>query len=344
VVTRDPSSLILALALAAGSARAQSLPPPSGDWVRDDLGALSPDHRDLLARTIFALERDTGAEVGVYLGRTAGGMEPARFAVELFNHWGIGKQGRNNGVLLLILIDDGAVELTPGQGYRDVLDAARAGRILDEVVPSLRARTGEAVLTGVRRIADVIRAHERAPAEPSDLRTMAVELERPFGGGLQRVAPPPRPARPRPPPRPVSTDWTWLGDVGLFLGGLCGLPSLVIGMLVGAALLSREKCPRCRRYMESTCRTLVEATYTSTGRGEWTHRCANCEYHGVEVYTIAQRVPYDPNRSSSSSGSSSSSSRSSSSSSSSSGSRSSSGGGRSFGGGRSSGGGAGRRF
>jgi uncharacterized protein len=84
-----------------------------------------------------------------------------------------------------------------------------------------------------------------------------------------------------------------------------------------------EPCPKCKTiaYHFVSKRTLVSATYSSSGSGEEIHTCQFCGYSKKSTYTIAQLV-----RSSSSSGSSS-------------GSSSSSGGG-SWGGGRSGGGGA----
>jgi uncharacterized protein len=85
-----------------------------------------------------------------------------------------------------------------------------------------------------------------------------------------------------------------------------------------------EPCPKCKTiaYHFVSSRTLVSATYSSSGSGEKVHACKFCGYNKKSTYTIAKLV-----RSTSSSGSSSFGSSSSSS-------------GGSWGGGRSGGGGA----
>lgn len=85
-----------------------------------------------------------------------------------------------------------------------------------------------------------------------------------------------------------------------------------------------EPCPKCNTiaYHSTNKRTVVSATYSSSGSGEESHACKFCKHQAKSSYTIAQLT-----RSVSTSGSSSSG-----------GSSSSSGG--SWGGGRSSGGGA----
>lgn len=324
-MVRRPSLAALAAALLLPStALAQTVPAAPRDRVLDQAGALSADDRADLQRTIWALERDTGAEVGVLVARTSGGASTEGYARRVFDRWGIGKRGRDNGVLVLLLIEDRQAWIEPGRGYAHRLDP---GGILDrEMVPLLKeGRPGAAVCAAVRGVAAAVRRVEGAAAEPAP---GAPEAPLGFGGAhAPRPAAPhhpdrtsaPLPEQPAAEPIPFRptpahrSSWTFK-DI---LPWAVGVPALVV-----LAYLLRPKCPRCATYLNVHSRTLVSATYTSSGRGERTLDCPKCSYHRVEVYTISRKQRSTTKSSSSSPRS----------------------GGSSFGGGRSSGAGAGRSW
>ncbi|MEL6816031.1 MAG: TPM domain-containing protein, partial [Cyanobacteria bacterium J06598_3] len=62
------------------------------------------------------------------------------FATELFNAWGIGKAGEDNGVLFLVSKGDRRTEVETGYGMEGILPDAKVGRILDtQVTPQFKA-------------------------------------------------------------------------------------------------------------------------------------------------------------------------------------------------------------
>ncbi len=69
-------------------------------------------------------------------------------------------------------------------------------------------------------------------------------------------------------------------DVGIAATG-------AVGGVVGLILTSHI-CPRCSKWMSITRRTLVSATYSSSGKGERTERCAHCGHSARSTYTIAR--------------------------------------------------------
>ncbi len=344
---------LLALLALAAPALAQSAPHAPRDRVLDQAGALSSAHRDELQREIWGLELATQAEIGVLVGRSCGRLGAQEYARRVFEAWRIGKRGRDNGVLFLLLVSDREVRILPGSGYRGLFDEAAAGRILDEeMVPCLkRGDHGAAVVAGVRRIAAEVRRHEGAPeAGPGP-------VEAPMNGfGGSTASAPHHGAAPTPVrhdveaggrtldtpviptqstlPRPTVHYAQHQGFVQRTLHKVGGFFfwGVILVVVIGLAILFRPKCPRCQTYLSTSSRTLVSATYFSSGRGERTLDCPKCHYHRVEVYTIPTRTRSSSHRSSfggSSFGGSS---------------RSSGGGSSSFGGGRSSGGGAGRSW
>src|SRR5690606_28344472 len=79
----------------ADSARAVPSPRAGGGWVHDGAGVIG-DRRGDIDRVITELEVETSVEIGVVTLSSIGDEVPKDFAVELFNHWGIGKRGKDN--------------------------------------------------------------------------------------------------------------------------------------------------------------------------------------------------------------------------------------------------------
>jgi uncharacterized protein len=81
------------------------------------------------------LERKTGAELAVVTVETIapyGSIE--EYALELFNVWGIGQAGRDNGVLLILAVNERRVKIETGYGLEGAIPDSAAGRILDNAV------------------------------------------------------------------------------------------------------------------------------------------------------------------------------------------------------------------
>lgn len=118
----------------AQSATVQSIPNPrsSGGWVYDGAGLIGTRVDDINAH-ISELERDTGVEIGVVTLESIGAEAPKAFAVELFAHWGIGKKGEDNGILVLHVVDQRRVEIEIGYGLEASLTDAQSKWIIDDV-------------------------------------------------------------------------------------------------------------------------------------------------------------------------------------------------------------------
>ena len=125
--------------------------------------ALTPTEKLRLRHLVEAVERETGAEIATLVLRHVDDLEG--FATAYFNHLGVGKRERHDGVLILVAVDRRQVRIEVGRGLEDAISAAAAARIITEVMaPELRAgRYGEGLLRGVAAIATLIRAAHHAP-------------------------------------------------------------------------------------------------------------------------------------------------------------------------------------
>ena len=122
----------------------KSVPNPRinyGGFISDPDKFLSENELTSLNADLLSLETQTSAEFAIVILSSIGESSPKDFAVELFNHWGIGKKGKDNGLLLLLVMDQRRWEFETGYGLEGVLPDAILKRIgEDKLVPKLRQK------------------------------------------------------------------------------------------------------------------------------------------------------------------------------------------------------------
>jgi uncharacterized protein len=134
------------------------LRPAVAGQVVDPAGAVDAASRTRLESIAAQLEAATGAQLQVVVVPTLGDEEIRDVASRLFEAWGIGRKGKDDGVLFLLATGDRHVYVEVGYGLEAVLPDGRVGTILEQqVLPSMRqGQTGEAVVRGVTALAEVI--------------------------------------------------------------------------------------------------------------------------------------------------------------------------------------------
>ena len=234
--------LAVVAALASGTVGAEPIdrvPNPrvrNGTWVTDMAGGLRPDTVAKLNALIGGLQKATGAEMAVVVVKSLDGQSVEEYAVKLFERWGIGKKGKDNGLLLLWSTTDRRVRLEVGYGLEATLPDGKAGAIIDTyIIPRFKeGRFDEGVLDGVDAIA---RALGNQPVPLISPRSQA------YDGPPARV-----PVRAPAPARRGLFDFG-LGSIALGLAG-----ATTVGIALRTALrrwrrLRRRRCPQCRTVM-----------------------------------------------------------------------------------------------
>lgn len=120
--------------------------------VSDPDGYLS-DSVEKTINTALCAIRDR-ADVFVVTLSSIGEAEPKHFATELFNDWGIGDAETNNGVLLLFVEDQHAIEIEPGYGAEETLTDAKCERINSNMISYFKAGDYEGGLCA--GVADIV--------------------------------------------------------------------------------------------------------------------------------------------------------------------------------------------
>lgn len=134
--------VLLAFTTLAATAK-QSVYPDKPDPPRlmnDFAGMLTSVQESRLEHKLEAFTRTTSTQITVVTVPNLSGHEVADYSVHVFNNWGIGQAGKNNGVLLLVALDDRKAWITTGKGLEGVLTDAKSARIFrNELRPAFRA-------------------------------------------------------------------------------------------------------------------------------------------------------------------------------------------------------------
>jgi uncharacterized protein len=235
--------LLLGLAAAARAVTVEQIPNPRpAGWAVDLTGTLPAETLAELNRLGDDVKARTGAELAVVVVGSTDGAESHGFATRLFNTWGIGERGKDNGLLVFAALDDHNVEIVLGDGLSHGEGSAVSGLVIqEEMIPRFRAGDpAGAILAGaracVRRILDITPAGA-ASVSPAPL-PLAVPSE---------PAPPASiPSEPlvsgEPPARERSLSFP-----KLLFGGLLGSLLLVIGLVL---MVRTPRCPRCKEKMK----------------------------------------------------------------------------------------------
>ncbi len=103
-------------------------------YVSDPEGILSPTAVKELDGKLGGIWRATSAEPVVVVIDRADTDDLDTYATELFESWGIGKKDKDNGLLILISLDQRRAVIRTGQGVEGLIPDAIASRIIRNVM------------------------------------------------------------------------------------------------------------------------------------------------------------------------------------------------------------------
>jgi len=152
------AACVAILAITAGPAFAgEKYPRPSG-YVNDFAGVLSLDDRNRMEALASELERKTSAEVSVVTVEDTGDRSIEEYATGLFEKWGIGKKGRDNGLLILVSMRKSEIRIETGYGIEGIMPDGLCGEIIrQKIVPAFKdGRFGEGLWNAVASSASII--------------------------------------------------------------------------------------------------------------------------------------------------------------------------------------------
>lgn len=246
-------SVLILLMLWPLALRAE-LPGPTSIYVSDFAGVLSSEDIAGLTTDLQALRNDPGVEVTIATLQRKEDLGPwsdlSALAKSLFNQWGVGHATRNDGVLILLAVEDREVRVALGSGYPPVWDG-RAHRVI-EVFMLPRFAEGD-----------------YAGGLKAGLHGLEEYLIRPYSEGVSYEDS-------RDPPR-VWGGTAWL-DLLVFLGFITLAGSLMLWEgrhRLGDLLARRRPCPQCGRQG-----VILETSSGGSAGPDLVRRvCRNCGWH-----------------------------------------------------------------
>jgi uncharacterized protein len=125
----------------AGVARAENAAdsviagiPDYVGYVNDRAQVMDETSRAKLEAFLDQLEKKTGAEFAILIVPTTAPLTASEYKVKVFEKWKIGKKGKDNGLLMLVVMDEHEVRFETGYGLEGVLPDGLLSRIYREAM------------------------------------------------------------------------------------------------------------------------------------------------------------------------------------------------------------------
>ena len=130
--------------------------------VVDVVGAVDDNVETSLSAELEQFRTTSGPQIAVAVIGTTGEASIEDYSIDLARTWAIGDEQQDNGVLILIALDDRELRIEVGSGAEGDLTDIAAGRIIDEIMlPLLRVDdVNGAVTQGARAVMSVWRGEQ----------------------------------------------------------------------------------------------------------------------------------------------------------------------------------------
>ncbi len=157
------AATLLFLAFACGAFAQAALPPLTGRVV-DNAGIIDSAAEAALTQKLAAFEAKSSDQIVVATIPSLDGEALEPYANRLFRAWGLGQAGEDNGVLLLVALNDRKMRIEVGYGLEGTLTDLHSKLIIENtMVPAFRAGDFAGGITGA--VDDIITVLEGNAAE-----------------------------------------------------------------------------------------------------------------------------------------------------------------------------------
>ncbi len=149
---------------------------PLKNYVNDYAGILPQNVQSQLNSLLKQLENQTEAQIAVVIIDSTEGVAHSDYAVEFGQKWGVGKKGKDNGVVFLVAVKDRKTFIATGYGVEGILPDGKVGRIRDQaILPHFRkGEMGNGIINGTLYL-----AQEIAKSEGISLQSLAPGVRNP---------------------------------------------------------------------------------------------------------------------------------------------------------------------
>jgi uncharacterized protein len=163
------AALALLAVFCAGNLAAQNLQPVPALAARvtDLTGTLTAGQQAELEQKLAAFEQRKGSQIALLIVPTTAPEAIEQYSIRVVDTWKLGRAKPDDGVLLLVALQDRALRIEVGYGLEGALSDAIANRIIDDTIKPL-FRQGDiygGVSAGLQQIMTVAEGEQLPPPD-----------------------------------------------------------------------------------------------------------------------------------------------------------------------------------
>lgn len=139
---------LVAFMVSLSGAAQKPLPELWNLRVHDDAHVLKQETIDTLERQLAAYEDSTSNQIAILTLSSLEGEPIESFSIRLAEKWKLGTEDKDNGVLIIVAVEDHKMRIEVGMGLEGVLTDAMCNRIIrNEMAPAFRRADFDAGIT-----------------------------------------------------------------------------------------------------------------------------------------------------------------------------------------------------
>lgn len=134
---------------------AEDLPEPTSEfYIYDETNTISQEVAQYIIQTNEALFTQTGAQIVVAIINSLEDNSIDEYSNQLYRKWEIGSEENDNGVLLLVALEEREMRIEVGYGLEGAIPDGKAGEVRDQyIVPSFeQSQYNQGILQGFQAI------------------------------------------------------------------------------------------------------------------------------------------------------------------------------------------------
>ena len=213
--------------------------PSLNQPIIDTAKVLSATEMQSLSQQILALRQQQHIQMGVVIVNTTGEQPIFDYALQVAERWKLGAKGQDDGLLMVIAVQDKRIQILTGYGLEGVLPDIVVGRIIrDNISPAFKQQQyAQGIENAISRISSIVQADAKTQStntnHPSAQNKGDAQVSSPLqqalflmlivllvAGGMSYFI------------KPITSAW-YAAPVAAGLGLYCNagiLPSIAIGL------------------------------------------------------------------------------------------------------------------
>lgn len=143
------------------------VPSLNGKPVQDKASLLTSSEVEALTNVIFQHYESGSFQEAILIVPSLEGKDIESYALEVFDAWKLGSSGANNGILILVALQERLMRIEVGYGLEAIVTDAKAGLIIRKLMAPLfqEGRYADGLLAATGAIVDLVQEDGSVVAE-----------------------------------------------------------------------------------------------------------------------------------------------------------------------------------